>query len=196
MNRKDIKELYYITHIENVSSILTNGILSHNEAKKLKHYSIAMEEIQQRRQDKEIPNAGTLHDYANLYFDAHNPMLSKCRDQNNIICVLCVSPDILELPGVIVSDHNAASEYARFYKMEEGLMTLDESMVFAQSWKHPENIIEEWQHKSIKCAEVLIPGKIAPGYITRSYVDNETAEKLFKAQNIKLYVAIKSDIFF
>jgi len=196
MKRKNVIALYYITPIENIPSIIKNGILSHNKAKGIKSYSIAMKEIQERRKDKEIPGAGMLHDYANLYFDAHNPMLSRCREHNDKICVLCVSPDVMSLFGVIVSDHNAASEYARFYKIEEGLMALDESMVFAQSWKHPENEVEEWKHKSVKCAEVLIPGKIAPGYITQAYVANKEAEKLFKSLKITLQVTIKSDIFF
>jgi hypothetical protein len=85
VNRSDITELHFITAIENLTSILEHGILSNRRAGRLPHRSVAMAEVQNRRRDKRIPGAGLLHDYANLYFDAHNPMLSKCRDQNDTI---------------------------------------------------------------------------------------------------------------
>jgi hypothetical protein len=48
MKRSDITELHYIAPIENVPSILKHGILSHNQAKKIDHDSVAMREIQER----------------------------------------------------------------------------------------------------------------------------------------------------
>src|SRR5882672_9673668 len=104
MKRADVKELHYITAIANVLSILQLGILSHTQADQLDHDSVAMPEIQERRKNKQIPGARTLREYANVYFDAHNAMLSKCRHRNNEICVLRVTPSVLDLPGVIVTD--------------------------------------------------------------------------------------------
>src|SRR5439155_18896632 len=76
MNRADVTELHYITAIANVTSILEHGILSHTLAAELAHDSVAMSEIQAIRQNKQIPGARRLHEYTNLYFDAHNAMLS------------------------------------------------------------------------------------------------------------------------
>src|SRR5882672_6495886 len=109
MNRADVIELHYITAIANVISIVWSGILSHTLADELVHDSVAMPEIQERRRNKQIPGARMLHEYANVYFDAHNPMLSKCRQRNNEICVLRVNPTVLDLPSVIVTDRNAAT---------------------------------------------------------------------------------------
>lgn len=95
-------ELHYITAIANVPSILQHGILSHSLADQLAHHSVAMPEIQERRRDKRIPGARLLHEYANLYFDAHNPMLSRCRGRNNEICVLQINPIV---PGCPWSDY-------------------------------------------------------------------------------------------
>lgn len=36
MKKLDIRSLYYITHIENLPSILHRGILSHEQVEKLK----------------------------------------------------------------------------------------------------------------------------------------------------------------
>jgi hypothetical protein len=148
VDRADVNELYYITPIANVPSILQRGILSNTLASRLAHRSVAMPEIQDRRTNKRIPGAGHLHDYANLYFDAHNPMLSKVRQHNDIICVLGVNARILDVPEVIVADHNASSDYVRFYPVTLGLAVIDKDMLFARYWTHPDDIIKEWAHKS------------------------------------------------
>src|SRR5215510_9598227 len=96
MNRADVTELHYITAIANLPSIMAHGILSHTLADRLAHDSVAMPEIQERRKNTQIPGARSLHEYANLYFDAHNPMLSKCRGRNGEICVLQVNAAVLD----------------------------------------------------------------------------------------------------
>ena len=197
MDRSDVKELYFITPIVNVPSILEYGILSHNLSTKLPHRSVAMQEIQDKRRSKKIPGTKKkLHDYANLYFDAHNPMLSKRRDQNAEICVIRISSEVIDLPDVIIADQNASSDYVRFYPVSKGLMTIDKVMLFARYWTHRDNQFEEWAHKSIKCAEVLVPDKIEPQYILGAYVANHSALDAFKKLKTNLTVCIKSDIFF
>lgn len=195
MDRKDIKELYYITPIANIPSILEHGILSHNLSLKIDHHSVAMPEIQARRKDKQIPNAGKLHDYANFYFDAHNPMLSKRRNLNNEICTLQINPAILDLPEIIIADQNAASGYVRFYNVTDGLVALNKDEIFAKSWLH-DNPIEYYRHSAVKCAEVLVPNKVEPKYILGAYVANQVALAAFNKLKIKLTVEINSDIFF
>lgn len=196
MKRADVKELHYITLIANVPSIMKKGILSHALSKNLPHESLAMEEIQSKRKNKQIPGARKLHEYANLYFDAHNPMLSKRRDRNNRICVLSVDPSVLDLPNVIISDQNASSNYVRFYPVKTGLGALNKNIIYAPFWLHPDNQLEEWAHKSAKCAEVLIPDRIESKYILSAYVANEIALRAFHQLNIQLTVSIRSDIFF
>ncbi len=48
--------------------------MCYERAKNLKHKSIALEEVQERRDRKRIPN-GALHEYVNLYFNPRNPMM-------------------------------------------------------------------------------------------------------------------------
>lgn len=196
MNRADISELHYITPIENVPSILEHGILANRRVARLPHRSIAMEEIQDRRRNKRIPGARQLHEYANLYFDAHNPMLSKRRSQNDSICVLRVAPTALDLPDVIVADRNAASDYVRFYAAAEGVRALDQELVFARFWLNRDDPFDEIRRKSIKCAEVLVPDKVEPGLVIGAYVANVTALRTFQALNTGLPAAINSGMFF
>lgn len=198
MDRSNVKELYFITLISNVRSIIKHGILSHNLSAKLPHDdSIAMQEMQEKRKVKKIPGTNKkLHDFANLYFDAHNPMLSRRRDQNDKICVLRINAEVIDLPDVIISDQNASSDYARFYPVSMGLAAIDKDRLFARYWTHRDNQYEEWAHKSVKCAEVLVPNKVEPRYILGIYVANQTALNAIKKLETDLTVCIKSDIFF
>ena len=136
-----------------------------------------------------------LHDYANLYFDAHNPMLSKCRKRNDEICVLRLSPKVLDLPGVIVTDRNAATDLVRFRPMAEGLAHLDAARLFARYWTHPDDLYDQARHKAEKCAEVLVPDRIDPAVIIGAYVANQIALASFQALNTGLPVEIRGMFF-
>lgn len=195
MNRTDATELHYITLIETVPSIMQHGILSHTLADQLPHRSVAMPEIQERRRNKQIPGARMLHDYANLYFDAHNAMLSKCRNRNNEICVLRVNSDVLDLPGVIVTDRNAATDLVRFRPMAEGLEHLDAARLFARYWTHQDDLYDQARHKAEKCAEVLVSDKVDTEAIIGAYVANKVALALFQALNTGLPVEIHGMFF-
>src|ERR1700692_2987960 len=101
MTLRDLVELHYITPLKNLPSILEEGILSHERAKKVKHESVAMQEIQDRRADVVLPNNRKLHSYANVYFYARNKMMSKIRAQRRDLCVLRIAKEILHDPTAI-----------------------------------------------------------------------------------------------
>ena len=195
MNRADVTELHYITAIANLASILQHGILSHRRAEQLPHHSVAMPEIQEIRQDKQIPGARNLHEYANLYFDAHNPMLSRCRARNTEICVLRVDASVLDQPAVIVTDRNAASGWAGFWPVATGLDIIDRERLFARYWTHPDPY-ETMSHKSEKCAEILVQDRVDAGMIVGAYVANQIALQTFQQLNTGLPVHIRGDMFF
>jgi hypothetical protein len=149
-----------------------------------------MPEIQARRRNKQIPGARRLHEYANLYFDAHNPMLSRRRDRNNEICVLRISHEVLDLPNEIITDRNAATDMVRFWDIAEGLARLDYQRLFAQYWTHPDDLYDQDNHKAEKCAEVLVPDRVEVQSIVGAYVANQIALATFQALNTGLSVQI------
>ena len=196
MDRADIKELHFITHFDNIESIMRHGIVSRNLAKKkmLNFNDISEEGVQDRRSGKKVPGTNkVLHDYANLYFDAHNPMLSARRSKNNEICVLRIKSDVLDLNDVIVTDKNAARE-CWFKTVAEGLPFLDRDEVYATFWLN-DDYWEQERLKGIKCAEVLVPNEISAKYIVGVYVANQAAFDYFKKVS-NLPVETKSGLFF
>jgi hypothetical protein len=195
MDRQDLQELQYITPTANVPSILQRGILSHNRVAALPHDSVAMQEIQELRVNKAIPNARRLHDYANLYICARNPMLYKRLDRHAELCVLRISLNVLDLPGVIVSDSNAASDYVRFAPAPGGLSIVDRARTFADDWTSADRI-EYYRKKAAKCAEVLVPDRVDPCHILGAYVSCEGALARFNALGTGLEAAINRHTFF
>ncbi len=164
MKRSELADLHYITPIENVPSIRRRGILCKRAAKTLRPVSVAMEEIQEIRANKAVPGGRSLHDYANLYFCARNPMMYKRSARHAGLCVLRVSTAVLDLPEVVIADGNAASKYTAFWPSPEGLAKVDRALVFAEDWTDPNQIVG-WQKKVAKCAEVLILERVSPDLI-------------------------------
>ncbi len=195
MRRDELHELHYITLIDNVPSILTQGILSHYLAEKVQHRSIALQEVQNRRSTKIVPGGRMLHEYANTYICARNPMLFLKRDSHAELCVLRIDPAVLELDGVIVTDRNAAS-HARFSPGSTGLSLIDLEQVFAEYWTHPGDELATDNHKKIKCAEVLVPSRIPPNYIVGAYISCVQSMRRLGEIAPQLSVTIDAHLFF
>jgi len=201
MKRSDVKALYYICHIENLPSIIKDGILCYNKAKKLRPETIYNPDVQERRKNKLIPFGRTgkkLHDYANLYFNPRNAMMYAIRNRHMELCVLLIDADILDNSDVVVSDGNASSDHVRFYSTQY-LDDLVEESIFAKGWTHP-NRIEYYRRKSAVCAEVLVPSFVPSNFITGIYVScNESREKvkrLLEDSPLQNEVFVNNDLFF
>jgi len=106
-----------------------------------------------------------------------------------------VSPNVLDLQGVVISDRNASSDYAIFKAAPGGLSIVNQEWTFAEYWTDGDQITE-WRKKAAKCAEVLVPDKVKPGYITGAYVSCQDAMASFQALGTKFPVVINSHLFF
>jgi hypothetical protein len=190
-----LREFQNITLITNIPSILKHGIVSYVEAAKLPHLSIALQGVQDKRDVKKVPGGLALHEYANVYFHARNPMMSRRTNEAARLCVLKVSIDILSIRGAVITDQDAASSYVKF-SAPDRLKLMDLDYVFARNWKHPENQIEEWRHSSAKCAEALIPERIPTNFLLGAYVVNDAARAELRGLGFALPVEIDTDLFF
>jgi len=122
-------------------------------------------------------------------------MLYKRKDLHTSLCVLRVKTDVLDLPGVIIADGNAASEYTAFWPSPAGLAKVDQDLVFAEFWTDSDQIAE-WQKKRVKCAEVLVPDKVEPRFIFGAYVSCEEARFALEAVEPRTSVTIDAHLFF
>ncbi len=194
MDRDEVEELHFITSIDNLASILMRGILSHNRAARLRHRSVASESVQGIRRGKSVPGGLSLHSYANLYFDARNPMMYCLQDQTDLV-VIRVSPDALDIPDTVLADGNAATRNTRFYPSPEGLSNLDSQLVFARYWTDA----DYWTYvekKRARNAEVLVPNLVPSRYIEGCYVDTQEKRRACRRFKDLPAVDIQWEIFF
>jgi ssDNA thymidine ADP-ribosyltransferase, DarT len=196
MKRSELGELHYITAIENVGSILKHGILSFRRVQGLPHTSIAMNEIQERRAKVIVPGGKPLHEYACLYICGRNVMLFKRKAEHRRICVVRVRPEVIDLPNAVVTNGNASSDYVRFAAAPAGLRIVDRELTFAERWTD-EDPVEYFKKKFAKCAEVLIPDRIDPRYLTGFYVSSEHPRDLLTEEiDDELEIEMSPHLFF
>lgn len=189
-----VVEFHNIMPIANIPLVMQHGLLSYELAERLPHRSVAMSEIQDRRDRVQVPGGLRLHQYANLYFHARNPMMFKRKDEAQRLCVLRVSRQVLNLANVVLSDQNASSDYVRFLSPNQmSFINLD--MVFARDWTSPDRIAY-YRQKAAKCAEVLVPNSISSGFIEGAYVVNQVAHQALLATGFNRPITINPDLFF
>ena len=191
-----IRELHYIVAIGNISSILENGILCYELASNMAHTSVALEEVQERRAKKRIPGGQLLHRYVNLYLNARNPMLFRLmKNVSEDLCILRIDKGVIEHLGVVLTDRNASSDYVTFYTLSESVGKLDVDRIYARYWKHDDQI-EEWEHKSIICAEVLVPHSVTAKHIIGAYVTSEHSRESLLRAGFDREILVSPDMFF
>lgn len=197
MQREELDELQYITHVSNVSSICARGVLSHRKASAIKHLSVADSEVQDRRKGKRVPGGLLLHDYANLYLTARNPMLFRRIEDGllDALCVIRVSTAVLDLEGVVITDRNAAKFGCRFKPVIEGLADVDSDLVNRTYWTDGDTLERErcW---NAKFTEVLMPQRVEPHLLTGVYVGSTAAAQALREGEIDLSVERNNHLFF
>lgn len=198
MRTFDPVSLYYITHIDNLPSILDKGILAHTKIEELNVSStpIYNQEIVIRRKEKSTPDGKSLWDYANLYFQPRNPMmysLAKQKETENLI-VVGVLKKVLQGQDVIITDGNAANDPTRFYSQSEGLPVLQKQRKVIDSdwWR-----ADDGSKRKIM-AECLVPSQVKPEYIDSLFVANDTTRDRVEriVGNRQIHVVPEPHIFF
>lgn len=176
-----LRGLYYITHVDNLASILEKGILSHRliEEDKIPYRAIYDEEIIAVRRDKTTPDGRSLWDFANLYFQPRNAMLYRVVFFGGVnredIIIIGIKASILKRRDIFITTGNAASYGTQILPIEEGSKIIKNirEEVDKEWWA-----IEDGSKRKLM-AECLVPERISPEYIQEIYVPNwKSAEKV------------------
>ena len=185
MNRP--KCFYYITHKDNLKSILKKGLLSHRRANAwsfknwiIKKQVIYDKDVIERRKKKTFKNHSLL-DYANVYFQARNPMLYRVIKEfgEREIIVLEIKSSIINNSDAVITDGNAAVLGTHFFdykNIDKGLSCLDKTLFEKGYWID----IEDGKRKIM--AEVLIPNQIPRENITGIYTNSQQTSQKIKEE--------------
>jgi len=164
------RELFYITHIYNIPSLLGRGILSHEGIHKagIKFEHVYNEDIIGKREGITAPNGKSLWSFANLYFNARNPMLYKlkCDGLLDNIAILGVSPEILNRNDIYVTTGNAAHTQSEILPISVARKLLPKILkdVDRKYWSEADG------SKRKIMAECLVPDVVTPEFVKSIYV--------------------------
>lgn len=183
---------YHFTHVENIESIVENGLLSTNKKQKkgIEHVNLANEGIQMRRSQMDVPCApyGTIHDYVPFYFAATNPMLLGVLNRKNIdqpfVVFIAVSIDKLLENNVIFTDASAnTTAPPNFYQDPKDLDKLCWDLIDSGKWQRG---TDDELHS--RMAEVLVYKRVPIDWIESYIVFNEMCrDEIIKIYNKKGY---------
>ncbi len=201
MKPEELRDPHFITHVDNLPSLLNRGILSHSRAERIAHVSVANEGVQGRRQARRIPGGLRLHEYANLYFCARNAMMYTLvmNGDHSKLCIIEVTKDILDLPGVVVTDGNAANgtglSATHYFTSADGVRTLITVDVYCDYWTHPDRF-EMQERKRKRMAEVLVPNIVHPSHFKRVLVSCDATRSMVIKRGCEIMVEKVERLFF
>ncbi|WP_224277792.1 DUF4433 domain-containing protein [Nocardioides lacusdianchii] len=162
--RGQVVSLYNITAVANLARIASRGILCHDLATDVRHDDLSDGGVQERRDGRWVGDM-PLHSYANLYINPRNAMLYRLyKFERRDVVVICVSGDVLDEPGVVVFDGNAAAGASKWWPAPEGLAQIDLDSIRSETWRDFKGAPDP-ELKRITQAEVLVPGAVLPRFI-------------------------------
>lgn len=199
VKRPQITGLYYITHIDNVPSILRRGLLCHEriEGEHIEYTHIYDKGIVENRQGKQTPDGNSLWHFANLYFWPRNPMLYRvlCEKSVREVAVISVRHEILDRLDIFISNGNAVhsqSEILTPGKGRKALPQIIKDTLMVEYWN------EEDGSKRKIMAECLVPNFVAPEMIQTIYVATQDAKANLSAciPNSNVPIITEPNMFF
>ena len=105
------------------------------------------------------------------------------------LCVIRVSPKVLDLDGVWYSTRNAASDEAEFHQCVGDFDHLDYHSIFVKAWNDGDSM-QRMQ------AEILVPGGVPPEFLECVYVKSENSRAKVRAAAGDLDVRLYPGLFF
>lgn len=193
IQKYNINYLYHITHIDNLKSIIDNGLLAHNN--KYVKRKIDNEDVNEHRSRKEPLYGKSIHNYVPLYFNPKNPMLYVNKElQKNIVILeftntLMLNNMITENISIF-TDGNASVKSTNFYNNLNDLEKLDWDCIYSKKWTN----YNDGKRKVM--AEVLVENYISSDYIENIYCyDKESKEKINSLNNYICVVIDKTKYF-
>ena len=194
-----LRGLYYITHVDNLPSILEKGILSHRKVEEegIKYTPIYDPDIVMNRRDRKLPDGRNLWDFANLYFQPRNAMLYRVIFFSGIriedIIIIGLKRSILNRNDIFVTTGNAASPYTEFISSKDARKYIKSIVEKTdKEWWSPED-----GSKRELMAECLVPNQVESNYITEIYVANRsTLENVRRICKRQIPIIPEPELFF
>lgn len=131
--------LFYITHVNNLCSILRRGVLCYKRITKeqIQFTPVYGEMIVAGRRDRKAPNGNSLWAFANLYFQPRNAMLYRVllEKSSEEIAILCIKPEILNRKDIYITVGGVGSERSPIVSRNAG-RGMAQLVIALLCWQH------------------------------------------------------------
>lgn len=167
LNDLKINAFYHMTHINNLDSIIRNGLYPHNNT--YKKTDISNVDVNDRRVRLEPIYHKQIHSYVPFYLNPRNAMLYRNQKKfGNSIVILQFKNSLIDINNSIITNANASADNTLFtsnvnHLNDQNFINL--SNVFADSWNNYGN--PNYQIKQTMMAELLIPIVVKNNYIEK-----------------------------
>lgn len=190
-----LRSMNHITHLLNLKTILSNGLLSHNNP--YKKVDISNIEVNDRRNKFEPIYNRNLHDYVPLYFNPRNAMLFRNQKEHGVlIIVLGFKIDLLLYENIVFTNGNAAKEITKYSNNINYLATLDWNSIRSDRWCFDGYV--DYEIKSKMMTEVLVYEKVDINTLEVIYCQHHIVKYIIE-QNYnlgKIRVEVNQNMFF
>ncbi len=163
-----IFSLWNVTHLNNLESLLSRGIVCRNVARQLQGFvDISHPRVQDRRHTTRDVTQGIVfepHAHVPLFFADNTPMLYVTSSNDAQVILLEISTQVADAPGVVFSDGNIAASDHCLYTDANDLARLAWGIVKSRQ----PAFSKEWKRK--RSAEVLVPQGCSATLFTRVHV--------------------------
>jgi hypothetical protein len=178
LNCLNIVTIDHMTHIDNLSGILTHGLLAHdNHYKKV---DISNREVNNRRTSPETVYQRPIHDYVPFYFNARNAMLYRNQKEfGDAVIVLGFNTSLIETSGTVFANANASCEGTQFSGQSDVLNSYDWERIFSQSWCSYGQYDQELKRQMM--AEVLVHKQVAASNLEVIYCNSQARADFISA---------------
>ncbi len=155
-----IEAIYHMSHIDNVSSILKYGLLSHGNG--LTKRDISNRKVNRRRAMREPIYGQSIHSYVPFYFNPKNAMLYYHKAIQEDIVIFAFNKELITESGTLFTDGNAASDNTQFFNNLQDLSQLSwRCLNDNYSWvAYPDG-------RRMRMAEVLVPQKVSTSRVQK-----------------------------
>lgn len=164
-----VDTLFYVSLIDNLTSILASGILPKNRTPS-SHRSFAEESVQERRHQKIVELSDrsrvSVHDCVPLYLTPRTPTLYARRELQSSMFFIDVSSEAVcnQSSQFAFSDGNAGANATQFYRNLNDLDKIPFDVVRANYWTD----FSDGSRK--RCSEFLVSPSVPPDFFQRIVV--------------------------
>lgn len=187
--------IYHTTHINNMQSIMREGIKSHTDAQC--QYDISNHSFNSRRSRLDPFYNRRIHDYVPFYFNPRNAFMysSHAKGRDNHLVIIAIDTSQILRQSTLVTNGNAALDDTEFCVGYKGVLGLPDD-VFSDRWVTSKG--KDFELCSRMMSEVLISETVQSNRFVKLIVKNRISANMLKDKlhDFDVKIVIQPEKFF